>query len=175
VNPIVGDDEINVAVSDSIGIEHPYRVKISSPTANLMRAHCARLGIDRSDIRFSFDLQPLDESKTFQYYEIEDGDIIDTSIPQKGGKPVIMIYGSQDETVNVTLKLDKKWELSHIYPEGDSTENGLVKWGSVKLNPEEYLGALVHQGKTYPYLFWESHVVDNTLFRFTDRMICVSR
>ncbi len=59
-------------------------------------------------------------------------------------KPVIYLYSKEETTVNLRLKT--KGELSFTYPQILNNN-----W-EVRTNND---GIITHEGKTYPYLFWE--------------------
>jgi hypothetical protein len=102
---IFGGQSITIKVRILNGDDLLYRVNLSTKIENLMISVRSHLGYDnRSDrtLVFLFEGHPIDGNKTFHYLGIEDGDVVDIVFCQGGGKPVIMIYGSQDELVNVT-------------------------------------------------------------------------
>ena len=75
-------------------------------------------------------------------------------------KPVIYLYGYNDEEVLVELDFDG--ELTCTYPESDG------RWDVVA----EYDGTLFHRGVMYPYLYWEGKL-DDADFKF-DKGFCIS-
>ncbi|MBI3237793.1 MAG: hypothetical protein HYZ43_02935 [Flavobacteriia bacterium] len=118
-------------------------------------------GLDKTN---SFFLTTTKGKHIFQFYYSEDyTEIYTDSIDFKGGyqtnitlnfmpsaqpimveKPVIYLYPEVTQTVDVTLK--PVGELQFTYP---AYENG---W-KITATPD---GKLVHNGKSYPYLFWDA-------------------
>jgi hypothetical protein len=99
---------------------------------------------------------------TVEDYGIEDGDIIDMVIQQKGGKPVILLYPVQTIHCDVSVELSSKWRLTSLYPNQNEHTTQMVEWKNVKAEPN---GTLTLESKEYPYLFWESTVVE-PMFQF---------
>jgi len=118
-------------------------------------------GLDKTN---SFFLTTTKGKHIFQFYYSEDyTEIYTDSIDFKGGyqtnitlnfmpsaqpimveKPVIYLYPEVTQTVDVTLK--PVGELQFTYP---AYENG---W-NITATPD---GKLIHNGKSYPYLFWDA-------------------
>lgn len=116
------------------------------------------------DKNSSFFLTTTKGKHIFQFYYSEDyTEIYTDSIDFKGGyqtnislkfmyasqpsvleKPVIYFYPEVSQTVDVTLK--PVGELQFTYP---AYENG---W-KITATPD---GKLIHNGKSYPYLFWDA-------------------
>ncbi len=128
-----------------------YSIDGKSKTANLDKNNSFLLTTTKGKHIFQF------------YYSEEFFEIYTDSIDLKGGyqtnvslfftvaaepalaeKPVIYFYPEFAQTMDVTLK--PAGELTFTYP---TYENG---W-KITATPD---GTLTHNGKTYPYLFWEA-------------------
>jgi hypothetical protein len=128
-----------------------YSIDGKSKTANL-------------DKNSSFLLTTTKGKHIFQfYYSYNYGEIYTDSIDLKGGyqtnlslyfnavsepkvaeKPVVYLYPEITQAVDVTLK--PAGEFTFTYPAYDNGWN-------ITATPD---GTLTHNGKTYPYLFWEA-------------------
>jgi hypothetical protein len=47
-------------------------------------AYCAKTGLARDELRFLFDCQRIDPTSTFAEWELQDGDVIEVMMEQKG-------------------------------------------------------------------------------------------
>lgn len=132
----------------------------------------------------------MDPGATFGQFNIEDGDTIDITESQCGGKPVILLYPQEDNTpVHVELQLSSAWDLCAVYPLGSlqqtfhqhgntkqlqQLEQRYVAW-SVIANA---CGALTDQSTQHQcdYLFWEALTNGSALFTLDlDEAFCVPR
>jgi hypothetical protein len=82
---IGGEEKITITVRSSLGETVQFKVKKTSALSKLFEAYLKKMGLNKTQIVFLFDCQPLDETKTPESFGIEDGDIIDTTTHQVGG------------------------------------------------------------------------------------------
>ena len=84
VKPV--NQEINVKVKDQRGTAVCFKMKKTIKLRKLMQTYCARNGYPQNSIRFLYEGEEIRESDTPQDLKMEDGDMIETMIAQRGGR-----------------------------------------------------------------------------------------
>ena len=84
VKPV--NQEINVKVKDQRGTAVCFKMKKTIKLRKLMQTYCARNGYPQKSIRFLYEGEEIRESDTPQDLKMEDGDMIETMIAQRGGR-----------------------------------------------------------------------------------------
>ena len=79
------NQEINVKVKDQKGSAVCFKMKKSIKLKKLMQTYCARNGFPQNSIRFLYEGEEIRENDTPQALNMEDGDLIETMIAQRGG------------------------------------------------------------------------------------------
>ena len=79
------NQEINVKVKDQKGSAVCFKMKKSIKLKKLMQTYCARNGFPQNSIRFLYEGEEIRETDTPQTLHMEDGDLIETMIAQRGG------------------------------------------------------------------------------------------
>ena len=77
--------EINVKVKDQKGSAVCFKMKTTIKLKKLMETYCARNGFPQNSIRFLYEGEEIRENDTPQALNMEDGDLIETMIAQRGG------------------------------------------------------------------------------------------
>ncbi len=129
-----------------------------------MHGFARRVGVCADDYRASYDGYRVKDQDTLFDLGVEDGDEIDLTRDQVGGKPVIYLYPPIPlSEVNVQLSLVPSWSFSALYPstpiqstrqkrcEGDAQT---VSW-TVSAKPDGTLTDKV-SNLEISYLFWEA-------------------
>jgi len=143
----------------------PFKCKPSTTMAKLLRGFAQTAGVCSDDYRATYDGRRVVGCETLLDMGVEDGDEIDLTPVQVGGKPVIYLYPPIPlSEVNVRLSLVPSWSFSALYPstpiqstrqkrcEGDAQT---VSW-AVSAKPN---GTLTDKASNLEvsYLFWEAH------------------
>jgi len=77
--------QVSLKVVNADGAEVYFKIKRATQLKKLMDAYCKKQGIQRSAVRFLYDGQAIDDSKTPDDLEMEDDDVIDAMVEQTGG------------------------------------------------------------------------------------------
>ncbi len=77
--------EINVKVKDQRGTAICFKMKRGIKLKKLMQTYCARNGYPLNSVRFLYEGEEIRETDTPQSLKMEDGDMIETMIAQRGG------------------------------------------------------------------------------------------
>ncbi len=77
--------QISIRVIGQDGGEVFFKVRSNVRVGKIFAAYCNRKAVAQSSVRFLFDGQRLDESKTLEELGIENDDVIDALLQQTGG------------------------------------------------------------------------------------------
>ncbi|KAI8622037.1 ubiquitin-related domain-containing protein [Chytriomyces sp. MP71] len=80
-----GVQHINLKVVGSDGNEVAFKIKRSTQLSKLMDAYSSKTGVDPRSVRFLVDGNRLNPTDTPDSLDLEDGDVIQTTINQVGG------------------------------------------------------------------------------------------
>lgn len=87
-----GDDKqqqqqrhISLRVVSGDGSEVFFKISSTTPLSKLISAYCKRKSIEESSVRFLYDGERIDPSKSATDLDMEDDDIIDALVQQTGG------------------------------------------------------------------------------------------
>jgi len=84
--PAVDVEQIEIRVMDQVGRETYYRLKVTTPMEKVMAAHCDKHGLKRASTRFMVDGRRIGGTDTCKSLELEQGDMIDCTQEQVGGR-----------------------------------------------------------------------------------------
>ncbi|KAL6958235.1 Kv channel-interacting protein 4 [Sarracenia purpurea var. burkii] len=77
---------VTLVVQSELGeLDIYFRVRLTAPLRQLKLAYCDRVGLDRDDLRFTYDGAKLKDDQTAAELEMEDGDVVDVWSDQTGG------------------------------------------------------------------------------------------
>ena len=79
------NQEINIKVKDQRGTAICFKMKRSIKLKKLMQTYCARNGFPQNSVRFLYEGEEIREIDTLEGLKMEDGDMIETMIAQRGG------------------------------------------------------------------------------------------
>ncbi|CAM9229090.1 unnamed protein product [Ectocarpus fasciculatus] len=119
----------------------------------------------------------LEDGRTLRHYNIQSAATLQSFLPLRGGKPVILLYPPAPVDATVTLELKPLWSFSALYPKPPSNKlqqagphpkvvvasGQQCKW-HVHASPDGSLEDL-STGREYPYLFWEADSSDGQVSR----------
>ncbi|KAJ3071226.1 hypothetical protein HDU98_005639 [Podochytrium sp. JEL0797] len=77
---------INIKVRGSDGNEIAFKIKRTTPLSKLMDAYSNKTGVDPRSVRFLLDGTRLNGTDTPDSLDMEDHDMIETTISQVGGR-----------------------------------------------------------------------------------------
>jgi small ubiquitin-related modifier len=77
---------INIKVAAQDGNEVFFKIKRNTPLSKLMDAYCDRQGVDKQSVRFLYDGERVQDTSTPESLDMEDQDVIDALLEQKGGR-----------------------------------------------------------------------------------------
>ncbi|ORY49981.1 ubiquitin-like protein [Rhizoclosmatium globosum] len=83
--PAEGVQHINLKVLGSDGNEIAFKIKRTTPLSKLMDAYSNKTGVDPRSVRFLLDGTRLNGTDTPDSLDMEEGDVIQTTINQVGG------------------------------------------------------------------------------------------
>lgn len=134
---------------------------------DIAEAVASYLGLSEGEICLVYGGEKLDDYKTIEDYNCEDGDPLDAHLVRRGGKPVIYLFPPSGESVpaQVSLKLSSAWSFSSIYPVAPvkalTSHNGVggrggeeIAWSVLAQDD-----GTLHDHSTscdVSYLFWEA-------------------
>ncbi|KAF8603244.1 hypothetical protein BDV93DRAFT_544910 [Ceratobasidium sp. AG-I] len=158
--------KLNICVRTATGKGIHMKVSTSTPISRIQRALEELEGYSPGGYRLLYDGNKVCGTQTVGSLGMWDGDDLDISVQQCGGKPVIYLFPPQSQRdVHVRLSLVDSWNFSALYPPtsikpGPTTSPRLaqsVSW-TVDASPD---GTLLDKGtnREVSYLFWEAHTV----------------
>lgn len=77
--------QVSLKVINADGAEMFFKIKKATQLKKLIDAYCKKQGIGRASVRFLYDGEPIDESRTPEDLGMEDDDVIDAMVEQTGG------------------------------------------------------------------------------------------
>lgn len=153
-----GSQRLKITVQHLDGSAFTYTLKSSTEMKKLYRAVAESTNLCEDDFYLSYEGTRIYQYATPAHYNIEDDDILELYLQQKGGKPLIyLLPPSPLPEASVQLTLIPQWEFSAIYPvvpASTSNERQSIKW-TVSAAPG---GMLVNKADNQPtpYLYWEA-------------------
>ena len=84
-------NEINIKVKDQRGTAICFKMKRSIKLKKLMQTYCARNGYPQNSVRFLYEGEEIRETDTPEGLKMEDGDIIETMVAQRGGNGTVFL------------------------------------------------------------------------------------
>ena len=79
--------QLSLTVIDNFGDEECYKIARGTQLTWFMDAYCKKHGIPHESVRFMYEGQAIDESKTPDDLEMEDDDVIDAVLAQLAARP----------------------------------------------------------------------------------------
>ena len=83
--------ELNIKVKDQRGIAICFKMKKTIKLKKLMQTYCARNGYPQNSIRFLYEGEEIRETDTPEGLKMEDGDMIETMVAQRGGAGTVFL------------------------------------------------------------------------------------
>mmetsp|Transcript_2462 Transcript_2462/g.3588 ORF Transcript_2462/g.3588 Transcript_2462/m.3588 type:complete len:102 (-) Transcript_2462:1089-1394(-) len=80
-----GKNQISVKVCDAHGNEVYFKIKKTTQLRKLKAAYCKRQGLQKEQVRFTFDGHRIADDETAEILDIDDNDVIDAMVEQIGG------------------------------------------------------------------------------------------
>lgn len=152
---------MKITFFDNEGNKVVFKVNAGAPTEAVCIKYANYVGRDYEVLRFFWEGCPSYQwsGKTFLSAGIEDGDVIDVGLEQKGGKPVIYIYSPTNVDATVRLSLTSEWRLSVVYPVVPITRGPKehIEW-NVRTHQDGTLTE-TNTGIDVAYLFWEAECI----------------
>ena len=84
-------NEINIKVKDQRGTAICFKMKRSIKLKKLMQTYCARNGYPQNSVRFLYEGEEIRETDTPEGLKMEDGDMIETMVAQRGGNGTVFL------------------------------------------------------------------------------------
>ena len=84
-------NEINIKVKDQRGTAICFKMKRSIKLKKLMQTYCARNGYPQNSVRFLYEGEEIRETDTPEGLKMEDGDMIETMVAQRGGAGTVFL------------------------------------------------------------------------------------
>ena len=84
-------NEINIKVKDQRGTAICFKMKRSIKLKKLMQTYCARNGFPQNSVRFLYEGEEIRETDTPEGLKMEDGDMIETMVAQRGGAGTVFL------------------------------------------------------------------------------------
>jgi len=124
---------------------------------NLMKVFRQLEGLE--DLRFTYDGERLNPTKSIGEYDMQNGGEIDAFRSETAGKPVIYLFSPSEIDASVTLSLVPDWRFSAVYPvvpiKSLYPELGeQIQW-QVRVHKDGSLTE-IDTGLEMTYLFWEA-------------------
>lgn len=123
----------------------PFQAQETHPLSKLLKAYCKRQGWSMTQIRFSFDGQPINETDVPAHLEMEDEDTIDVFQQQTGrlsvDQPSLGVPPSLNLLLNsehMTIPIAKELEAEDIH------QNYSLPFLYCKCNSELWLQGWIH-------------------------------
>ena len=85
------NQEINIKVKDQRGTAICFKMKRSIKLKKLMQTYCARNGYPQNSVRFLYEGEEIRETDTPERLKMEDGDMIETMVAQRGGAGTVFL------------------------------------------------------------------------------------
>ncbi|GKT18723.1 Small ubiquitin- modifier 1 [Aduncisulcus paluster] len=78
-------EKIHLILRNSEGQSSHFRISPQAPFQKLFNAYCQRSGVPHDSVRFIFDGERIDETRTAQDLHLKDQDVISVVTYQYGG------------------------------------------------------------------------------------------
>jgi len=153
------NEDIIVKIKDLQGEVLEVNINTGDTVEMLIEDISSAISINKEQIKLIYrGLELQNEDSLEKYGVIQNCEI---HMLKRLKKPIILFYNYKPgENISVKIKLDNIWRFDKVYPKPKSLDSSNLHWEMIFKGNNSLRDP--NTNKSYPYLFWEANIIDNT-------------